>query len=56
MNVHQTINREDPDVDTALRWAPPVAPLAMPRQVLEHPARKTLVDQLMMVFFPRERI
>lgn len=55
MNEEQIIDYERPDFNTVDLWAPPTAPLAMPRQVLEHPARRSLREQLAMMLFPRER-
>ncbi|WP_168199138.1 hypothetical protein [Pseudorhodobacter turbinis] len=56
MNVDLKTDCEDPLPETVQAWAPPVAPLAMPRQVLEQPRRRGLIDQLAMILFPREHI
>lgn len=55
MNEEQIISCERPDFDTVDLWAPPTAPLAMPRQALERPARKSFIMQLAMLLFSAER-
>ncbi|WP_157056435.1 hypothetical protein [Pseudorhodobacter aquimaris] len=56
MNVDQKNDCEDPFYETTRQWEPPMAPLAMPRQVLEQPTGKSLIEQLAMLIFPREPV
>lgn len=54
-NIDQIVDFDIPHSETVGHWAPPAAPLAMPRQVLEQPARRSFAGQLAMLLFPRER-
>ena len=51
-----TMMTETADVVPAAHWAPPAAPLDMPRQRLEAPILRVAMSRLIAHLLPRQRV